>query len=191
MEEHDEHKDDQKKDNGNVTEPPKPAGVMDVQRPRPQHQDAKPEDAEHKPAPPPTTIEVSEGGEIKPAGNFESEHKTPEVIQQHIQEEHKKAEEQQQDAAKAKHKSGKPVFVILIAVLVALGLAGVAVYAYMQSNDTKSPSTSKSESTSQPAAPATSTDVDDAAKDVDEAISSVDDTKDMPESDLTDQTLGL
>lgn len=88
-------------------------------------------------------------------------------------------------ASKPKH---GPVLVIIIAVIIAAALIGVTVFAYMQSQDTKKDTDHPAEQTT---APATTGDVDNTTKEVDDAVNSVDDAKDMPESDLTDQTLGL
>jgi uncharacterized protein HemX len=87
-----------------------------------------------------------------------------------------------------KHKSGAPIAAIIVAILVALGLVGVTVYAYMQSNK-KTPATTTT--TQQTTDKATTQDVDQASKDVDDSLKSLDANKDFPESDLSDQSLKL
>lgn len=90
----------------------------------------------------------------------------------------------------AKKKS--PMLAIIIIVVLALGLAGGAVYLYMKTKDsTKNTQTTTTTTTSTTEAPITKMNVDNTIKEVDEAVTSLDDTKDLNESDLTDTTLGL
>lgn len=93
-------------------------------------------------------------------------------------------------AAPSGHKASGPLFAIIAAVLVAVGLAAVTVYAYINSTekDKKGIDNSQQESTKTPAV--TSQDVDNASNDVDDALNSTEDT-DFPDSELTDQSLGL
>jgi uncharacterized protein HemX len=88
-------------------------------------------------------------------------------------------------------KTGTPIAAIAIAILVAVGLAGVTVYAYMKTqNETKSPYETGSQQTEQPAS-VTPADVDSTSKEIDDAVNSIDDSKDLPENELSDQSLGL
>jgi uncharacterized protein HemX len=92
-----------------------------------------------------------------------------------------------------KPKSGKPLVAIVIALLVALALAGAAVYAFTQTKD-KTHQDGDHTKTSTPSTTQDTTvasDTDDLQVEADKLATDADDTKDMPESDLTDQTLGL
>lgn len=89
------------------------------------------------------------------------------------------------------HKSHH-VVPIVIAIIVAIGLTSAAVFAYIKTNQ-KTDNHPETEHTTQPtqSTPATTGDVDDASKQVDDTMNSANDEKDAPESDLSDQTLGL
>lgn len=93
--------------------------------------------------------------------------------------------------AHAKKKS--PMLAILIVIVLALGLAGGAVYLYMKTKDsTKNTQTTNTTNTSNATeTPITQADVDNTVKEVDDAVNSLDDTKDLNENDLSDATLGL
>ena len=89
------------------------------------------------------------------------------------------------------HKAGAPIAAIIAAIFVAVGLIGVTVYAYVKNQDgSKTDKYSLPGASSQTQADTTGKEVDDTSKDVDNALKSVDDA-DFPESELTDQSLGL
>ncbi len=88
-----------------------------------------------------------------------------------------------------KKKSGAPIIVIVVATIIALGLCALVISIYFKSkNDTKKTSTNTSQQT---ASKITPDELDQAVKDTDEDLSQLDDTKDFPDGELTDQTLGL
>lgn len=88
----------------------------------------------------------------------------------------------------AHNKRRGPVLVILLAIVLATALAGVAALAFMK----KAPKPAQTNQTNQQSDNAVTTGtVDDAAKDADNAVNSVDESTDFPEEDLSDQTLGL
>lgn len=94
-------------------------------------------------------------------------------------------------AAPSGHKAAAPLMAIIAAILVALGLAAVTVYAYMKSQDEAPKSTETSQTETQDSVPAaTSADVDQASGEVDEALNASEEA-DFPDSELTDQSLGL
>ena len=119
----------------------------------------------------------------------------PELLAQ-AQEETNKSEHDKKEllAAHASHKSHGPKLVIVIAVVIALALSGIAVYAYLQTQkDTKSDKatdTTQHES-ERTVAPATSTDAENAAKEMDETIKATDEAQEIPESGISEQSLGL
>ncbi len=81
---------------------------------------------------------------------------------------------------------GAPKAAIVVAVIIALALAALTVFAYMKTkNDSKQSVNDRASSS------VTASDVDQASKDLDTSLNKADDTKDFPESDLTDQNLGL
>lgn len=88
------------------------------------------------------------------------------------------------------HKTGAPVAAIIAAVVVAVGLAAVTVYAYISSNDkaANTTDTNQNETSNSPAV--TEQDVDETSNEVDGALNSTEET-DFPDSELTDQSLGL
>ncbi|MBA3758251.1 hypothetical protein H0X10_01295 [Candidatus Saccharibacteria bacterium] len=89
------------------------------------------------------------------------------------------------------HKAGTPIVAIIAAVIVAVGLIGVTVFAYMKNQDgSKTDKYSLPGVSSQNQADTTGNEVDDTSKDVDNALKSADEA-DFPESELTDQSLGL
>lgn len=94
-------------------------------------------------------------------------------------------------AAPSGRKAAAPLGVIIAAVLIALGLIAVTVYAYLQSQEKSSKSTESSQTDTTKTTPAvTGTDVDEASGEVDKALNSSEET-DFPDSELTDQSLGL
>ncbi|HTE22612.1 MAG TPA: hypothetical protein VK674_06250 [Candidatus Limnocylindria bacterium] len=99
-------------------------------------------------------------------------------------------------AAHASHKSKGPKLVIAIAVVIALALAGVAVYAYMQSKKTDPPAdhmdmNHTEEQTNQTTPSATNQEVEAAAKELDSTINTKDEAQELPDSDLSESSLGL
>ena len=98
-------------------------------------------------------------------------------------------EAQEQDTmvppAPQNHNNGAPVLAIIAAVLVAIGLAAVTIYAYIQSQDT-----TETTQTVNQAPPVTGEDIDSTEAEVDEALKSTEEA-DFPDSELTDQSLGL
>ncbi len=95
-------------------------------------------------------------------------------------------------AAHASHRRS-PKVVIVLAVVIGAALIGLAVFAYMQTRDNTHPAGDNGthQEEAQTEAQASPADVDNTTKAVDDALSSVDDAQDIPESELTDQTLGL
>ena len=81
---------------------------------------------------------------------------------------------------------------IVLAVVLALVLAGVAAYAYTQSNKTKTPEDHTNHTATQQAPETTADeDINTLSSDIDKMPTTTDDSKDLPESDLTDQALGI
>lgn len=90
-------------------------------------------------------------------------------------------------ASQNNHKPGAPIVAIVAAIFVAIALAAITVYAYMQQQN----STEKTNESTQTTTPTVNgDDVNQAEKDVDDALKSADET-DFVESELTDQSLGL
>lgn len=202
----------------NTTEEPKDApkptpvrrGVMDIQRPRPQ-QPLTPRRATA-----PAKVESSAPVEEEPAFIPAAEETTPpaapvdtpppgkkpSIIEQAAAEDAQAADKHseahdphQQMLAAHASKKGRPVAVIVVAVLVALIMAGLTVFAYMKTKNSTKPT--GDQSSQQPTASektqtqgATTADVDSVSKEVDNAAAA-NETADIPESDLTDQSLGL
>lgn len=89
----------------------------------------------------------------------------------------------------APHKASAPVAAIVAAILVAIGLAAVTVYAYQKTqNDSKA---AKTNTSTQTELKSTAKEVDQTAKEIDSTLTTTDDAKDFPESEITDQSLGL
>ncbi|HTE58685.1 MAG TPA: hypothetical protein VK694_08170 [Verrucomicrobiae bacterium] len=194
---------------------PKPGpvrrGVMDIQRPRPQAPLAsRPAPASVKvetPAAPadeePAFIPADEESAPTPVVDTPPPNKRPNIIEQAAAADAKAAADNpaathdphQQMLAAHASKKGRPVAVIVVAVLIALVMAGLTAFAYMKTKD--STKTTGDHPSQQSAAPeethtqgATTADVDSASKEVDSAAAA-NEAADIPESDLTDQTLGL
>lgn len=89
------------------------------------------------------------------------------------------------------HKSRAPKIVIAVAVIIALGLAAAATVAYLQSREETEPLQESDASQQETVQPATTDDVDETTKSVDEALNETDTAQEFPEEDLSDQTLGL
>jgi hypothetical protein len=89
----------------------------------------------------------------------------------------------------SKKKGSMPKAAIAVAIVVALALSAAAVFAYLKTKEKESTPTVVN-TTNQPAA-ATTNDVDGVTKDVDEAINGTGADQEMPESELSEQTLGL
>lgn len=87
------------------------------------------------------------------------------------------------------HKAGGPIIAIVSAVVVALGLAAITVFAYLKTQQTDNPAPQQNTSANEPA-PAPAEQVDQATKDVDEAINAADEAG-LDETELTDESLGL
>lgn len=86
-------------------------------------------------------------------------------------------------------KRGKtPLGVIFMAILVAMSLSALTVFAYIKTKD--SPPV-RSDQQSQNEQRATTGDVDDTTKGIDESLKSMDDTADFNDTDLSDSNLGL
>ena len=97
------------------------------------------------------------------------------------------------DPKSAHHKKKKgnvPTAAIVVAVLVALILSGAAVFAYLKTKDGQNKVPTVVNTTNEPAA-ATTEDVDEVTKEIDKVINETDADKDLPESELSEQTLGL
>jgi len=157
--------------------PPSSAGVMDVHRPKPTAPEpSTPPPAEseppHEPTPPST-------GEPQTPPAEPAATPVPQTPDSH-----------HLLAAHAGKKRG-PTLAIILAVGIALALAGVAAYAYMQSNKTK-PEDHTNHAATQPEAEVTpDAEIDSLTSEIDQLPTTVDDSKDLPESDLTDQSLGI
>ena len=90
----------------------------------------------------------------------------------------------------APHKASAPIAAIVAAILVAIGLAAVTVYAYKKTqNDSKPAITNKN--TTQTEVKSTAQEVDQTVKEIDSTLTTTDDAKDFPDSEITDQSLGL
>lgn len=92
--------------------------------------------------------------------------------------------------APAGHKSSGPIAAIVAAIVVALGLAAVTVYAYMKMQNESKPTSSQLEDSNKQTETPVSEDVDNATKDVDEAINATDQSG-FDEAELSDESLGL
>lgn len=200
-----------------TTEPTRPTvpvsrPVMDVQRPtaRPQpttvgaptsESPAEPESEATPPAEPTTPpAETSvESPAAKPsfdiAAALAEADKTPGAATTPdaaaASEAHSKADHLLAAHAKTGH---KPIVPIIIAVIVAIALGAVTVFAYMKTkNDTRGGGdthTTAPTAETQDSSGATPQDVDDASKAVDGAAGT-NDTADLPETDLSDNNLGM
>jgi hypothetical protein len=89
-----------------------------------------------------------------------------------------------------KQKSNLPKAAIIVAIVVALLLSAAAVFAYLKTKDGSNNKPTVVNTTNQPSA-ATTEDVDEASKEVEKTINSVAADQDLPESELSEQTLGL
>jgi len=177
---------------GQPATPGRSSGVMDVQRPKSSLAVAEPP-APSQPAEAPTPVE-----EPKPAPDVavptEVTNATP--PEDHSPEPPAKDEPKNKDdvhpllAAHAQKKHG-PVVPIVTAVVIALALIGVTVFAFLKTKDSSNSTGDHPATHQETTTPATSSDVDNASQQVDEALAAVDDTKDFADSQLTDQTLGL
>ena len=190
---------DDKNDKSTPTRP----GVMDVQRPSRAAQASTPSPAPESPAPiepveapAETPAETAPPAEDKPptfdaaAAQAEAD-KMPHQDNADPKDPHAKADHLLAAHAQKKHHPKMP---IVIAAIVALVLAGLAVMAYMNGKHSTKGTGDDHNTTQehQPSmTPATTQDVDDANKDVDQTTNSVDDAADMPEAELNDQSLGL
>lgn len=90
----------------------------------------------------------------------------------------------------AKHKHGAPVVPIIIALVIAAALAVVTVLAFKSAEKAAAPTTDGTNLTQQESE-VTPQSVDDTSAEIDQALNSVDEAADFPESELSDQTLGL
>jgi uncharacterized protein HemX len=190
------------------TPPASPApvrGVMDIQARRPQPDSGTPPTqpvitppvassqppAVAEPLPAPTTPTVPE----PPAPETSRPGLSPDLLAQ-AQAETAKPADHDPTHPKVPKKRG-PTVAIIVAVVVALGLAGVAVYAYQQSQSDKpahdANHMSQDESSTAPSntQPATTSDVDAATKDLDSAIGATSEAQEIPESGLSESSLGL
>jgi uncharacterized protein HemX len=87
------------------------------------------------------------------------------------------------------HKPKKPIGVIIAAVVVASLLAAVSIFAFMQQQDEEDTATSTSNNTTQQT-DTTPAEVDQTTAEVDKALEAAENT-DFPESELTDNNLGI
>ena len=93
------------------------------------------------------------------------------------------------DSKQAPKKSGRPIGIIILAILVALGLAGAAAYMYLQSKDKPAANEHTEHQTTEEDASAET--VDEATKEIDDSLNSLDDDQDFNGSSLSDTDLGL
>lgn len=173
---------------------PQPGGVMDVQPPKaePSLPSAPPVQQPHSqpaspvtPAPMPDTLPQAQ---TRPEGSI--------APPEHPAADSRPAIEDHADHLLAAHAASqhhkKPVVAIIVAIIIALALIGLTVLAYLQTKqDTHPQADHEPTPTNQPATQNTETTVDDTSAEVNQALTTVDDTKDLPESDLSDQALGL
>lgn len=197
------------------TTPSRSAGVMDVQRPRVQGPIARrpvtpvtpavtPPEAQAEPVPSP--VEPAQPA-TPPVDSVATPEDNPEPTPKPTPEPTvsdapvaapepvpSAAPEHSLLSAQASHKSDKPIAVIIVAVLVAMSLIAVTVFAYMKTQNDTHPeanhTTTSPGGTHQQAA-VTPNDVDTTSKEVDQTLSSLDDAKDFPDTELSDQALGL
>jgi uncharacterized protein HemX len=177
-------------------------GVMDIQRPRVQQPasaapPAAPDAVEFEPTPLPAEAKPDPAPE--PAS--QPAPATPEAVAPvaptppAVDQPAAPHDPHQQMLAAHASKKGAPVVVIVVAIIIALGMAGLTVFAFMKTKDSTKPSGDQSHqemssSDNSATKAATTADVDEASKAVDSAIAS-DEATNLPESDLSDQTLGL
>ena len=203
------------KDNNPTPRPSTPVSrpVMDVQRPVPRPQPttvgAEPKPVVEAPAPvaaepdkaPEPAVVPSETPTETPATKptFDVQAALAEANNTQASAAEPDAKDAQAAHAQADHllaahskKGHKPIVPIIIAVVVALALGAVTVFAYLktQSHTKSGGDATTTHTESQTPAGATTEDVDAADKAVDAAAGTSDAT-DMPESDLSDTTLGL
>ena len=96
------------------------------------------------------------------------------------------------------HRNNKKFAVLMVAIIGAL-LAGIAVYVYMSTSKnteevnktTPTQSTANNSNDQAKATPATTKDVDSATQQVDQTVQSLNDTSDLNEDKISDQTLGI
>lgn len=98
-------------------------------------------------------------------------------------------------AAHASRKNRGQLLAIIIAVVIALALSGIAVYAYLQSREeidqpSQDANTVQQESESS-TQPATSKEVEDTAKELDETINATEESQEIPDSGLSESSVGL
>lgn len=168
---------------GGAPTPSRPSGVMDVQHPKAQPETTAPLAEPATPPTPPAAVSQPEPIEqiIAPP------EKQPTGLPKHI-EEH--TDRLLAAHAEAHHK--KPVVAIVVAIIVGLSLIALTVFAYMQTKDgTKDTGDTHTETPTHQEPKASTTDTDEATKQVDDTLGTIDDTKDLSETDLSDQSLGL
>jgi flagellar basal body-associated protein FliL len=89
-------------------------------------------------------------------------------------------------------KKKKPILMMLAVLIVVAALAAVAVYGYSKAKPKKAVVAPTAATTMvAKVAPATTSNVDQATKDIDAALAKADTQKDVSSADLTDTTLGL
>lgn len=172
--------------------------VMDIQAPRPSAAPSQPSvPVTESPAPTPTPAPVEAPQSVEP----QKPGLSPELLAEAQKATGTAPDDKSNDphhkllAAHAQ-KHHAPRLAIALAIIIAIALAGLTVFAYMQTqNKTHTNGDdghSQNESTTQQTTPAaTESNVDDASKSVDEAINAGDESKDIPESGLSNQSLGL
>lgn len=187
--------------NNKVQPKPTPApsggGVMDVQAPQ-----LKSTAPETPPVPPTASAPgVVPGPVPAPAANSESEDSkkpesglSPELLAQ--AEAETKKSDTKPNAPKIPKNRG-PIVVIALAIIVALSLAGLAIYAYLQSQES-SPTTQPvsdqiGTEDAEPAevTPATSQEIEDMSKELDDAINATPEDEEIPDGGLSEDTVGL
>jgi hypothetical protein len=181
-------------------------GIMDVQRPKPTdtgplNQPAEPEpgtsftpaSGENPASVPPETPQPS-NDPIAPPEN-ESIAKPPESepvdAPAHTPDEH--TDETHPLLAAHATKKHSPVVPIVVAGIIALALIAVTVFAFLKTKETTTPDGDDHTSPThqETSSAATTQDIDDANKEIDQTLTAVDEAKDFPEADLSDQSLGL
>jgi len=190
-----------------ATPTPSPSGgVMDVQPPQsaapaPMPTPVPPAPMPPEPAGPPVGAVPPTPTPVSPESQPQSSGLSPDLLAQAQQEvapptSTPNASHIPAPSAKNSGKKGHKG-VILVAVAIALILSGVAVFAYMasQKKDTDHHHMTDAQHTQtehhQQAQPATATDVENMAKDLDSTASSKDEAEDLPDEGLGNQATGL
>lgn len=183
-----------REDNQTFTEQPSSGQVIDVRvTPAPQATSLESTEPESRPLIP--TVEAagdpseSEGGLATPPETVPNNEQSASTDAQ-VKSDSNTVNNTPPPQVPAAHKTASPVLAIVSAVVVAVGLAAVTVYAYMQTTQEDSKTNSSQAADTVTSNEVKKEDVDQATGEVDNALDATDEA-DFPESELTDNNLGL